>query len=110
MQIEKKVNYTGIFSDEKTFSDFYNSFLIENKKFQKENLIIVISDNFSPSLEEFLLFLKLSKQKKESGKSFVMVNANIDIDDFPDYFNIVPTLQEAEDVIEMEAIERELGF
>ena len=39
-----------------------------------------------------------------------MVNANIDIDDFPDYFNIVPTLQEAEDVIEMEAIERELGF
>mgnify|MGYP000315113515 CR=1 FL=1 len=58
MQIEKKVNYTGILSDEKTFSDFYNSFLIENKKFQKENLIILISDNFTPSLEEFLLFLK----------------------------------------------------
>ena len=32
------------------------------------------------------------------------------MDDFPDNFNIVPTLQEAEDVIEMENIERDLGF
>lgn len=110
MQIEKKNNYTRILSDEKTFSQFYNSFLIENKKFQKENLIIVISDNFTPSLKEFSLFLKISEQKKENATSFVIVNANIDIDDFPDHFNIVPTLQEAEDVIEMEAIERELGF
>lgn len=110
MQIEKKKNYTRILSDEKTFSQFYNSFLIENKKFQKENLIIVISDNFTPSLKEFSLFLKISEQKKENATSFVIVNANIDIDDFPDHFNIVPTLQEAEDVIEMEAIERELGF
>ena len=110
MQIKKKKNYICILSDEETFSQFYNSFLIENKKFQKENLIIVFSDNFTPSLAEFSLFVKISEQKKESGKSFVIVNPNIDIDDFPDYFNIVPTLQEAEDVLEMEAIERELGF
>ncbi|MDG1227894.1 MAG: hypothetical protein P8P15_07955 [Polaribacter sp.] len=110
MKVEKKNNYTVILSDEETFSQFYKSFLIGNKKFQKENLIIVISDNFTPSREEFLLFSKISEQKKESGRSFVIVSANIDIDDFPDYFNIVPTLQEAEDVIEMEAIERELGF
>ena len=32
------------------------------------------------------------------------------MDDFPEYFNIVPTLIEAEDIIEMEAMERELGF
>jgi hypothetical protein len=42
--------------------------------------------------------------------SFVMVKPNIDIDDFPETLNIVPTLQEAEDVLEMEAIERDLGF
>ena len=110
MKVEKNNNYTVILSDEEKFSQFYKSFLIENKKFQKENLIIVISDSFTPSLEEFLLFTKISEQKKESGRSFVIVNANIDIDDFPDYFNIVPTLQEAKDVTEMEAIERELGF
>jgi hypothetical protein len=32
------------------------------------------------------------------------------MDDFPENFNIVPTLTEAEDVLEMESMERELGF
>ena len=32
------------------------------------------------------------------------------MDDFPEDFNIVPTLIEAEDIIEMENMERELGF
>jgi len=110
MQIDKKDTYTGIISDEKTFSEFYNSFLIENKKFQKENLIVIISEKCTPSIKEFSLFLDISEQKKENGTSFVIVNSEIDVDDFPEQFNIVPTLQEAEDVLEMEAIERELGF
>ena len=54
--------------------------------------------------------MKIATQKKENGTSFVIVNSAIDIDDFPESFNVTPTLQEAEDVIEMEAIERELGF
>lgn len=32
------------------------------------------------------------------------------MDDFPENFNIVPTLIEAVDILEMEAMERELGF
>ncbi|MGK0448376.1 MAG: hypothetical protein ACJA2M_002166 [Polaribacter sp.] len=35
---------------------------------------------------------------------------NINIHDFPENFNIVPSLIEAEDILEMEAMERELGF
>ena len=54
--------------------------------------------------------MDIADQKKENGTSFVVVNSEIDVDDFPDNFNIVPTLREAEDVLEMEAIERELGF
>ena len=42
--------------------------------------------------------------------SFVVICNGIDIDDVPDEINVVPTLQEAEDVLEMEAIERDLGF
>jgi hypothetical protein len=34
----------------------------------------------------------------------------VNVDDFPETFNIVPTLVEAEDVIEMENIQRDLGF
>jgi hypothetical protein len=54
--------------------------------------------------------LDISEQKKENGTSFVLVNTEIDVDNFPENFNIVPTLQEAVDILEMEAIERELEF
>ena len=110
MQIEKKEHFTLISPDENSFKAFYDSFLIEEKKHQKENIIIRVSNNFNITTEEFLLFLKIATQKKENGTSFVIVNSAIDIDDFPESFNVTPTLQEAEDVIEMEAIERELGF
>jgi hypothetical protein len=52
----------------------------------------------------------VAKSKKENGTSFVIISRSFNVDDFPDTFNIVPTIEEAEDIIEMEAIERELGF
>jgi hypothetical protein len=110
MQIEKKDTFTLLISDENLFSNFYNSFLIEEKKLQKENIIVQISNNCNTSIKDFLLFLNIAEKKKGNGTSFVIVNSNIDIDDFPESFNITPTLQEAIDVLEMEAMERELGF
>ena len=64
MQIEKKDIYTFITSDENSFSEFYNSFIIEEKKLQKENLIVQISNNSNASTKEFLLFLSIAEQKK----------------------------------------------
>ena len=110
MQIDKKEKFMLISLDENSFSEFYNSFLNEEKKLQKEHIIIQVSNNINVSNEEFLLFLGKAVQKKESGTSFVIVNSEIDVDNFPENFNIVPTLQEAEDVIDMENMERELGF
>ena len=110
MQIEKKETFTIIATDENSFSEFYNSFLSEEKKRQKENIIIQVSSNINITNEDFLLFLNIAEQKKVNGTSFVVIYTNIDVDNFPDNFNIVPTLQEAKDVIEMEAMERELGF
>ncbi|MCG1037012.1 hypothetical protein [Polaribacter sargassicola] len=110
MQIDKKETYTLINSDENSFSDFYNSFLIEEKKLTKEHLIIHISNNINISNEEFLLFLNIAEEKKQNGTSFVVIYNNINIDDFPENFNITPTLQEAIDIIDMENMERELGF
>ena len=110
MQIVKKENLTIISSDEDSFSVFYDAFLIEEKKRQEENIILQVFENINVSKEEFLLFLDIAALKKENGTSFVIVNSVIDVDDFPEDFNIVPTLQEAEDVIEMENIERALGF
>ena len=110
MQLEKKETFTLFLSDENSFSDFYNQFLIEEKKHTSENIVIQFSNNINITTEEFLLFLDISERKKQNGTSFVVIYLDIDVDDFPDNFNIVPTLQEARDVIEMEDIERELGF
>ncbi|MDD7914595.1 hypothetical protein [Polaribacter ponticola] len=110
MRVEQKENYTLIVSDEDSFLKFYNNYIKSKKTFEKEHLILQISDEINISNEDFLLFLSNAEQKKENGTSFVIINSNINIDDFPDNFNIVPTLIEAVDILEMEAIERELGF
>ncbi|MDH3323482.1 MAG: ribonuclease Z, partial [Flavobacteriaceae bacterium] len=42
--------------------------------------------------------------------SFVIVSDKVNLDGIPDEIIVVPTMQEAYDVIEMEEIERDLGF
>ena len=49
----------------------------------------------------------LLKTKK---KSFVLINDAVGIDELPDELIVVPTLQEAEDMIQMDEIQRDLGF
>ena len=110
MKIEKRDNYTLVSSNENSFSDFYNSFLKVDASFKKEHLILQISDKINANTEDLILFLDIAQQKKGNGTSFVVVKANTNVDDFPENFNIVPTLIEAEDILDMEAMERELGF
>jgi hypothetical protein len=53
-------------------------------------------------------FLEVTKIQKTNNKSFVVVKNGIDIDKISELLNITPTLVEAEDILEMEAIERDL--
>jgi uncharacterized protein YecE (DUF72 family) len=108
MQTEKKSSYTLITSNENSFSEFYTAFL--EKGITKDHIIIQFSDAFNITKKNLSLFLDFARSNKENGTSFVVVTTEVDIDDFPETFNIVPTLSEAEDILEMEAIERELGF
>ena len=110
MTIENKENYVLITSNENSFTEFHNSLVKQIHAFSKDHLIIQISDEIEVKSEDFLLFLSIADQKKENGTSFVVIKTNINADDFPDNFNIVPTLIEAQDILEMEAMERELGF
>jgi len=56
----------------------------------------------------FHFFLEAAKIQKINNKSFIVVKNGIDIDKIPELLNITPTLGEAEDILEMEAIERDL--
>ncbi len=110
MNIEKKKQYTFISSTEKTFKDFHIEFNRNHSKLAKEHLIIKLSNFLNITCKEILLLLSFGNCHKKNGTTFVVVYANINIEDFPENVNIVPTLVEAEDVLEMENIERKLGF
>ena len=110
MNIENKKNYVLISSDENSFSEFYGLFLDKVANYKKNHLIIHISDKTKTTKEDFLLFLDIAIQKKKNKTSFVIIADALNVDYFPENLNIVPTLIEAEDVIEMENMERELGF
>jgi|TARA_B100000795_G_scaffold67616_1_gene46538 hypothetical protein len=110
MQIKEATNYTLISSDEDSFKEFQTSVFKKINDFEKNHLIVQISEELNIDKKDFLLFLKIAEQKKENGTSFVVLNSSVNADDFAENLNIVPTLQEAEDILEMETIERELGF
>jgi hypothetical protein len=56
------------------------------------------------------MFLKLSITHRKGKKSLVIVNDTINMESVPEEIHVVPTLQEAEDLIGLEELERELGF
>ena len=110
MKISQKDTYTLIEASENSFQDFFTKFKAQNLKSIENHTIVELSENLNASLKDLLLFLNIAENHREIGMSFVIVCNGIDIDEIPDEINIVPTLHEAEDVLEMEAIERDLGF
>ncbi|HBR55670.1 MAG TPA: ribonuclease Z [Flavobacteriaceae bacterium] len=111
MKIENKDNYV-ILADEKDDIPDFASFLeyqIPNK-FKGQNVVLNLLDYGTLTLQELLLFLKVSNLHRKTKQSFVFVNDAINPDDIPYEMVVVPTLQEAEDIIGMEEIERDLGF
>lgn len=82
----------------------------EYKSFEKHNIIIDIRLYNSLSVKEINSFLSLSKIHKKAKKSFVIVTSNPDFNSISDKIAVVRSLLEAHDIIEMEEIERDLGF
>ncbi|WP_456379101.1 hypothetical protein [Lutibacter sp.] len=80
------------------------------KEFKGEHLILDFSEKINIKTKELIVFLKVSVQHQKNGTSFVLVCKEINIDDLPDELNVVPTLTEGIDILEMDAIERDLGF
>ncbi|MBT8261396.1 MAG: ribonuclease Z [Bacteroidia bacterium] len=111
MKIENFENYVVLADDHnnlKEFASFLEFQII--KKFKGQNVVIDLTDYHALELEELLYFLKTSNIHRKTKQSFVLVTATLDPDTIPRELIVVPTLQEAGDIIEMEEIERDLGF
>jgi len=102
--------YTLLRDDQDDVCDFANFLTRIHDKFMDVNLVIDILKYDKMSLQDLLCFLTLSNTHRAAKKSLVIVNSAISPDEIPNELLVVPTVQEAEDVIEMEEIERDLGF
>tara|TARA_R110002050_G_scaffold213432_3_gene349661 strand:+ start:3080 stop:3415 length:336 start_codon:yes stop_codon:yes gene_type:complete len=80
-------------------------------KLKNDNIIVNLTSLSKLRLGEVSEFLELSNRHRDANHSFVIVSDGISTDDdTPDEIIVVPTMQEAYDIIEMEEIERDLGF
>lgn len=110
MKTEQKDNYIILRDEKEDVNDFADFLTRIQDKFKEQNLVIDIQKYGNLTLEELLRFLKLSIIHRKAKKSLVLVNDTINIDAMPEEIHVVPTLQEAEDIIGLEEIERDLGF
>jgi hypothetical protein len=111
MKTTKGSNYIVLEDDRHDilkFSSYLERLVPSN--YENTNLIINLLKYNSLDLDQLLSFLKLSTYHRSTKHSFVIVNDAINVDDIPDEIILVPSLLEATDIIEMEEIERDLGF
>ena len=80
------------------------------KNYKDSNIILDISNYNKLKPKDLNGFVSFAKVQNANKKSFVIVISDFDFTKTSDKINIVPTIQEAFDVIEIEEIERDLGF
>lgn len=106
MKIYNGNQYTLLDIDEISVNELEKRLL----SFNDNHCLIELSKNENILENNIPLFQKIAKVWKDKHRSFILIASGLDIDNFPENLNIVPTLQEALDLLEMEAIERDLGF
>lgn len=113
MKIKEKGHTLIVKYNEESIGEFIQKIQNQyNDTFQKHNLVIdLLEQKTTLEQDEVALFESLvEKHKTKANKSLVLVAAGLDYNQFDENLVVVPTLQEAFDLIEMDEIERDLGF
>ncbi|HEY0091904.1 MAG TPA: ribonuclease Z [Flavobacterium sp.] len=110
MRVEEKGHTTIIKDTQGDSTAFLAKVTNEYKSFENRNLILDVSSNTDITMENLIGFEPLSKKHKKNKKSFVLVAPDSDFNSIPASIIVVPSLLEAHDIIEMDEIERDLGF
>ncbi len=110
MIFDKDGNITVITQEKVSIIELVKKLQVMYSRFKNENIIINLTSLKQLRTLDVIEFLEISNKHRQANHSFVLVSNKMNLDDIPDELIIVPTLQEAYDVIEMEEIERDLGF
>jgi len=85
-------------------------FNLKYPKFKANNIILFIDETQTPETDFLSAVLEFTKSHQDNKKSFVVVAPQWSQGDIPEDIVCVPTLQEANDLIEMDEMQRDLGF
>ncbi|NNT72923.1 ribonuclease Z [Flavobacterium sp. IMCC34852] len=110
MKVEQKGHTTIIKDTLGQTAEFLMKVTHEHNTYKNSNLILDLTHDKNLSLEDVKSFTELIKLHKKQKKSIVLVTDNVNFNAVPKSIILVPTILEAHDIIEMEEIERDLGF
>jgi len=110
MILDQNENISIITQEKATIIELVKKIQALYPKFKDNNIIVSLTTLTKINLSEIVEFLELSNMHRASKQSFVIVSDKVNLDEVPDEIVVVPTIQEAYDIIEMEDIERDLGF
>ncbi|TSE11514.1 MULTISPECIES: ribonuclease Z [Aquimarina] len=110
MIFNKEGSTTIITQEKTTIVEFVNGMESKYDTLKNDNIIVNLFSLAKISVSDLNEFLRISNTHKSANHSFVIVTNKVSYDEAPAEITIVPTLQEAYDLVEMEEIERDLGF
>lgn len=113
MKLKEKGHTIIVKFNESTFAEFVNKVVDQYEaKLMHHNVIIDLTQEGQHiSNEDIQAFEDLAVQHiEENNKSFVLIAESIDFNEYDEDLIVVPSLQEAHDLIEMDEIQRDLGF
>lgn len=110
MKVDRKGHTTTIRNTQYKTAEFHQKLTNEFNNYKANNLIIDLTFDKNITMADVKLFMEMVKSQKKDNKSLVLVADGINFNDVPAKLIVVPTLLEAHDIIEMEEIERDLGF
>ena len=108
MKTTTENTYT-LYKAENSFEDFSKFFNQSYHKDSHQNIILDFSDiNYSETQIQSLQ--SYAETQSTNNQSFAIILPKFDADDFEEILNVVPTLTEAIDMIDMDEMTRDLGF
>lgn len=109
MIVDRKENTTLITQESISIPTFVERLTEGYESFKNDNIILNLLAFSGISANDLMEFHEVALDHMEgSGKSFVIVNNSVNYDEVNSDLVVVPTVQEAYDLIEMDEIARDL--
>ena len=110
MNITNKENYLLIEDHNLDIATLATELAQSHRDFEHNNVVVNVLDKGNLEAKDLLAFLEISNLHRENKRSFVIASNPVSVETLPEDIIIAPTLREVEDIINMEELERELGF